>query len=190
MHIIAENGVSLVFPGSSDGLGHEGGGIEWGHKGAGIEQGHEGAGIEQGHEGAGIEQGPEGAGIEQDCGTLEMDEEDIRTQPHSDDTPLSLGTQVRHICVVWRRLPYHHNFVYAKMHKHASNMASCHSYKQRTSITLLTCVCQLLPEHDHESLTCTHMCYALPSLRACVEECDRQTVCECGRQNECCMCEL
>ena len=79
----AENGVSVVFPGSSDGVGNDRGGIEHGHEVAGTEQGNEGAGIEHGNEGAGTEQG---------CGTVEMEEEDIRT--HSEDTPLSLGTQV------------------------------------------------------------------------------------------------
>ncbi|CAI8024087.1 Protein mono-ADP-ribosyltransferase PARP8, partial [Geodia barretti] len=82
--ICAENGVSL-FSGSSDRLWHDGGGIVPGHEGGGMVPGHEGGEMGPGHEGGEMGPGHEGGG------TVEMEED---AHPHSEDTPLSLGTQV------------------------------------------------------------------------------------------------
>ena len=92
--ILAENGVSL-FSGSSDRLWHDGGGIVPGHEGGGMVPGHEGGGMVPGHEGGEMGPGHEGGEMgpgHEGGGTVEMEED---AHPHSEDTPLSLGTQVR-----------------------------------------------------------------------------------------------
>ncbi|CAI8024091.1 Protein mono-ADP-ribosyltransferase PARP8, partial [Geodia barretti] len=118
--ICAENGVSL-FSGSSDRLWHDGGGIVPGHEGGGMVPGHEGGEMGPGHEGSEMGPGHEGGGMvpghegggmvpgheggemgpgheggemgpgHEGGGTVEMEED---AHPHSEDTPLSLGTQV------------------------------------------------------------------------------------------------
>ncbi|CAI8024085.1 hypothetical protein GBAR_LOCUS14026 [Geodia barretti] len=71
--------------GSEMGPGHEGGGMVPGHEGGGMVPGHEGGEMGPGHEGGEMGPGHEGGG------TVEMEED---AHPHSEDTPLSLGTQV------------------------------------------------------------------------------------------------